>query len=196
MTHKHLLKLKNVINNRSILLIVILIVCSCSKWKYNTKSEFEHPNYTTCEAVRFIHISTGKSRYWSCHYLYSVNGNRYYADGFGSEDSKYRIVGQHYKIKYDSLHPENALVLIEEPIFLPEDKVIKTIGFVNYLGKNFVEFRYKNELGTEYKNFQEMYKDYKIKHPNLVKGGTYEVEYAVNNPYNAIIYLDRPVKVE
>ena len=41
-----------------------------------------------------------------------------------------------------------------------------------------------------------MGKDYKIKHPNLVKGTTYEVEYAVSNPYNAIIYLNRPIKVE
>ena len=41
-----------------------------------------------------------------------------------------------------------------------------------------------------------MGKDYKTKYPNVVVGATYEVEYAVNNPNNAIIYLDKPVKVE
>ena len=121
-TKNHLLKLRHVTNKWSILLIVILTVSSCSWWNYNIKSEFEHPNYTTCEAVRFIHNSTGKSRYWSGVYKYTVNGKIYKVDGFGCEDSKYRIVGQHYKIKYDSLHPENAVVLDDEPIFYPKTK--------------------------------------------------------------------------
>ena len=174
-------------------MIVILIVCSCSKWKYNTKSDFEHPNYTMCKLTSIVHYNTWYAVKYCGWYSYNVNGKSYIIVGPSYDYSRFDVVGLHYKIIYDSLHPENSHILHQEPTFLPNDKVVKAVGSVNKLYKHSIKYSYKDEFGKEFVKLKYMNQDYRANFPDLVVDGTYEVEYATGNHSISLIHLDKPV---
>jgi hypothetical protein len=123
---------------------------------------------------------------------YYVNDKRYLVD---HSKWRYLVTGEKFKIEYDSLDPSTAEVLIREPLFLPSEERVKTIGTKTDLSTHQCCFEY-DAMGIHYKKVQFFNKDLIENYPELKIGSKCEVEYDPYIPQRAIIYLDRPIKDE
>lgn len=139
-------------------------------------------------------------------------GRRYYAlVAFSVEDEihmasagpsahKANIIGEKYKVVYEKGDPSKNIVLLQEPIFLKGEQVIKTKGVIkriykfnwssnDYLSNHGLEFKYV--VGDEtFKKAQSLPRDYKARYPDLKEGDTCNIAYWTSNCERAIIYLE------
>ena len=161
---------------------------SCSLW-YEYSGIIRYPKYTVGTHVRDVHYRNGGGT--SSVFVYKVNGVSYETYGpsysFGIDDG----IGDSYMIKYDSIYPWGGNVIMEEPIFLPNEKIHKTEGIVTTLTNRTCAYKFSDVY--DYKKLQKIYKGTREKYPNLKVGAKFEVEYNVDNPYHSKIYLDRPI---
>jgi len=55
---------------------------------------------------------------------------------------KSMAIGEKFKIVYDSLSPGQGDVILEEPVFLPNEVTIETIGTITDCGQKSCEYEY------------------------------------------------------
>jgi hypothetical protein len=107
------------------------------------------------------------------------------------------VRGTKYLVQFDSLNPYNNYV-ISMQVFLPEEKTAWTIATIKAYDYNFLDFKYEIETnGGKTKRYvisQFVCRGRAKKvHPELRKGMKFKVEYIIDNPGRAIVYLDKPV---
>jgi hypothetical protein len=108
--------------------------------------------------------------------------------------------GEKYLLKYDILDSGvrygHSHLIREHPVFLPGESTNYTYGtLIRVHPRNEVfEFEY-TILGRKYERVQVLGIGNPVKnHPQLVNGAELLVEYWVENPQRAIIYIDKPKK--
>jgi hypothetical protein len=106
--------------------------------------------------------------------------------------------GEKYLLAYDSLYPEIPKYVgglsADHPVFLPGEVTKYTVGKIRLPRKNdiLIEFEYTIS-GVYYKRIQFLEGRHSSRNqPQLVNGATFLVEYWVQNPKRAIIYIDKP----
>lgn len=125
-------------------------------------------------------------------YEYVVEGKVY--DYWGYYNNTL-VIGDKFIIRYDNKRPKKSKVLLERPIFLNNEKTITTNGKITRIkkySKKAVYFEYIAN-GKLYTRIQCLPNDYKNLYPSLVEGKEYQIDYWVDNPQRAIIYLDKPL---
>ena len=128
-------------------------------------------------------------------YIYYVGNKRY---DYHGPNKAYAPKGEKYLLKYDTLYPggdfEHVELKTEHPIFLPGENTKYTVGTLKKVHKGFFSLDYVYTiLGKEYSTSQSL-ADPAKKYPQLVTGAEFLVEYWVNNPERAILYMDKPKK--
>lgn len=177
---------------------VIVIINSCTTAKSKLVNEWncqmgiiKYPKYTICTHTRDITYRQGGGR--SGIFVYYVNGQGYQI--WGPAYGKDKGIGDKFKIKYDSINPINAEVLIQEPVFLPGEKVVKIEGIVCSISNKSCYYKFTLSNGYVYEKLQIFYRGTRKKYPDLIKGAKFEVEYNPENPNHSIIYFDRPISL-
>ena len=121
--------------------------------------------------------------------------------------SRTAVIGEVFPISYNPKNPEEFFVATWKPIFLEGEVSMTAIGKIirepSSLGisdkeskeysTHYIEFTFTMN-GTTYRKFQHLPPMYIQKDSGtIVKGRKFEVEYWVENPQRAIIYLDKPI---
>jgi hypothetical protein len=107
-------------------------------------------------------------------------------------------IGEKFLLKYDPLVPEGNYeykrLEVWHPVFLPGEVTNYTVGTVVYAVKKYILFDYTYTIeGQTYVRSQYLTNGDKIRTaPQVVKGARFLVEYLVEDPERAIIYLDKP----
>ena len=102
-----------------------------------------------------------------------------------------------YLLRYDTLYLENqdhVKVITECPVFLPGEITHYTIGKLLRVHKGHELFDFEYTIsGKKYDRLQILGKGNSVRnHPQLVNGAEFLVEYWVQNPQRAILYMDKP----
>jgi hypothetical protein len=130
-------------------------------------------------------------------YVYYIENKRY--DYQGANES-WAPKGEKCLLKYDTLQPDgyypHSELLSEHPVFLPGESTHYTVGTLIKMHKRQEVFEYVYTIsGKKYDRVQDLKIDDPVKnHPQLVNGAQFLVEYWVNNPERAILYIDKPKK--
>ena len=121
--------------------------------------------------------------------------------------SRTAVIGEVFPSTYNPKNPEEFFVVSWKPIFLEGEISMTAIGEVirepSSLGisdneskeysTHYLEFAFMRN-GAMYRKFQHLPPMYIQKDSGtIVKGRKFEVEYWVENPQRAIIYLDKPI---
>jgi len=173
-----------------LLLLFIVSLNSCNFWHVAMET-VRVPVYTIGTSVNDFRPSTSAGT-TEVAFEYYVNNKRYLVS---HSKWQYLVTGEKFRVAYDSLDPSTAKVLIQEPLFLPDEERIKTTGTITDLSTLDCFFEY-DAMGIHYKKFQHYYKGIIEKYPELKIGSKCEVEYDPYIPHRVIIYLDRPIKNE
>ena len=132
-------------------------------------------------------------------YEYYVGNKKY--QGLSVEYLSWAPNGEKYLLIYDSLYPEdqkNVHLITDYPVFLPEEVTNYTVGKITDIlitkRKHLVTFDYEYTLlGKTYQRIQFLEgSNPLINYPQLSNGAEFLVEYWVENPQRAIIYIDKP----
>ncbi|HOS83621.1 MAG TPA: hypothetical protein PK199_01760 [Bacteroidales bacterium] len=110
----------------------------------------------------------------------------------GSYANKANIIGEKYQLEFDENKPENCKVYLDKPVFLENEKTIKTTGVIKKISPTnhkeltgiVFEYKVKENSITRAQSISISLKDI------LSKGQEYTVEYWYNNPKRAIIYIE------
>jgi hypothetical protein len=103
-------------------------------------------------------------------------------------------------LKYDTLNPNGHYpysdLITWNPVFLSGESTHYTVGTLIKMHKNQVVFEYVYTIsGKKYDRVQDLADDDRVKkHPELVNGAEFLVEYWAQNPEHAILYIDKPKK--
>ncbi len=126
-------------------------------------------------------------------FQFEIKGKRYTAY---SLSQPHMVIGDRFKIVYDTLHPEHANVLLDQPMFLPSEHIGKSIGTLLKVTPEGCEFYYLPEKHTskKYKKYQSFQADSLGDYSNLKKGDKFEVDFSPSHLERAIIYLNRPLR--
>lgn len=128
-----------------------------------------------------------------CEYTYVIQGDTF------KEKSNYDIrisKGERFRMVFFTFGNKQVLRVVNfyEPVFLENEITKITSGEVIFSQKNAEAVYYKYNIdGKQYERAQILngkVKDYKM----LKDHKTFKVEYLVDNPQRAIIYLDQPIK--
>lgn len=181
------------------LILIMGAVLSGIIWIFiltNDSPEINNPKYTIGEIVRFTQGT--KSSGLGAVIQYVVDEIEYETT-IGSFADKANVIGEKYKVKYDSQNPEKRVVLTESPVFLDDELTRTTKGKItkfsltSHKGRTGFIFKYKIS-NKDFIKAQTIQSNYKEQYPDLKEGNSYEVEYWEQNPERAIIYLDKPIK--
>ena len=151
--------------------------------------------FRTTVATKMSHETPYGGSYASYDlYIYYVGNKRYDYHGPNMGVPK----GEKYLLKYDTLDPggdyPHSDLRTEHPVFLPGENTKYTVGTLKKVHKGFFSFYYAYTiLGKEYAKTQFL-ADRARDYPQLVTGAEFLVEYWVNNPQRAILYMDKPKK--
>ena len=170
------------------LTIVIFITIRCSLW-YEYSGVIRYPKYIVGTHVRDVLYRQGGGR--SSVFVYKVNGVNYETWGPSFPIGDDYGIGDSYLVKYDSLYPWWGEVILEEPVFLADQKIKKTEGIVTTLSNRFCCYKFSDVF--DYKKLQKIYKGTLQKYPYLKVGAKFEVEYNAENPYHSKINFDKPI---
>jgi len=152
--------------------------------------------FRTTVATKMSHETPYGGSYASYDlYIYYVGNKRY---DYTGPNLPFIPKGEKCLLKYDTLYPngdfEHVDLITEHPVFLPGENTKYTVGTLKKVHKNSFFFDYVYTiLGKEYIRTQDL-ADRAINHPQLVNGAEFLVEYWVNNPERAILYMDKPKK--
>jgi hypothetical protein len=152
---------------------------------YNINNVIINNPRETVGTIKFIEVG----RRPTARVYFEVNGELIY--GEIAKDSK-MVIGEKFIVIYEKNNPTIFQIDEYSPIFVEDESVNSIVGEVTDLvtfGKNSVTFQYVVE-GMEYTKFQ-LYNE-SIFNPK--KGDKYKVNYWLENPQRAIIYLDKPIK--
>lgn len=144
--------------------------------------------YSTYAVIKEFKSKPGSGR--NSVFEYNVDGKTY--DFWGYYNNTL-IIGDKFIIECDDKKPEKSKIYIDKPLFLGNEKTIKTTGKItrvkNY-SKKAVYFEYVANGGL-YTRIQCLPDNYKKLYSDITEGGEYLVEYWSKNPQRAIIYLDK-----
>lgn len=118
-----------------------------------------------------------------------VNGKTFKVEG---SQINGEIIGEKYEVFYEKNEPSIAKANMMNPVFESNENKNKTkalITMVFKLGTPNVRFEYSIN-GVKYERWQECDLD---KYKDVESGQYYEIEYWVENPQRAIIYLNNPI---
>ena len=119
----------------------------------------------------------------------------------GSSKYEANVIGEKYKVLFDSVNPNQAIVLDYQPVFEKTEKKRVTIGKVTrlfrfswtdgkYIPNYAIEFSYQVD-NSEFIKSQSLPKGFRDEYPDLKEGSVYEVEYWLKNPKRAIMKLKK-----
>jgi|SRR5690554_171459 len=124
-----------------------------------------------------------------------------FEERIGSSKYEANVIGEKYKVLFDSINPNKAIILDYQPIFEKSERTKVTIGKITrlyrfswtdgkYIPNYAIEFSYYVD-STELTKSQSLPKDFKAEYPDLKEGVEYEVEYWIKNPKRAIMKLKK-----
>ena len=110
--------------------------------------------------------------------------------------------GEKFPLLYNPDNPKDVYVKRWQPLFLSDEVTGKITGEITYITElGFgvkqpgVSFEYIDPgNGQRIERSQKIPLDYQTQFPDLSVGQRYEVEYWLENPKRAIIYLDKPAE--
>ena len=181
--------MKNKLYNLSSLIIIILIVSSCSMEYYI--SRMEKPKESVVSYLGRTHPTYGHSdNEWEFH---DENKRRHIITGVYDE----RGIGTKYVIYYDSINTEIYYVDVCRPIIYPNESVI-TLPFEISKDKKIYpnqikEVDYIFYFGTEKINAYDCLRANINDTIILKKGDRFLVDVCKSNPDRTIIHLDKPI---
>ena len=163
---------------------------------FGTTSSIPIPpgRFRTTIATKMSHEMYGSHGSYDL-YIYYVGNKRY---DYTGPDMAFAPKGEKYLLKYDTLYPngdkEHCRLITEHPVFLPGENTNYTVGTIVKSHKSYRSFDYRyTVLGKKYFTSQFLAEDDPARnHPQLVNGAEFLVEYWVNNPERAILYIDKP----
>lgn len=149
------------------------------------------------ETICTVYKMNGTSARYSVFIEYYVDGNRY-TGSMKIRPSGLRP-GEKFKMKYDKSYPERYQVFVDKPIFLTSERTLKTTGKVKKIQETGLKvpalvFEYSTGQSNKLVRSQRINPDFKNLFPDLKPGNVYEMEYWVNDPGRAVIYLDKRVE--
>ena len=100
------------------------------------------------------------------------------------------VNGEKFKVIYDSINPDNYVLMLNKPLFLSGEKAAPAQGMIVKATTYSCEFVYGPHLLFKH---QFLSKDMLQKYPMLKPGSIFEVVYSPASPGRAIIYPDQPV---
>jgi hypothetical protein len=163
---------------------------------FGTTSSIPIPpgRFRTTIATKMSHEMYGSHGSYDL-YIYYVGNKRY---DYTGPDMAFAPKGEKYLLKYDTLYPgggfEHSYLKTEHPVFLPGENTKYTVGTLKKVHKGGFSLDYVYTiLGKEHSTVQFL-ADPAKKYPQLVTGAEFLVEYWVNNPERAILYMDKPKK--
>jgi hypothetical protein len=128
-------------------------------------------------------------------YAYFV-GNT--AHGYHGPNGAYRPKGEKYLLRYDTLNPGGGHgyehLITEHPVFLPGESTHYTVGKLLRIHKNYYAFDFQYTISEKKYDRVQFLENRAKSYPQLVNGAEFLVEYWVNNPARAILYIDKPKK--
>jgi hypothetical protein len=117
---------------------------------------------------------------------------------YPGESMTWAPIGEKFLLKYDPLVPEGnyeyKCLEVWHPVFLPGEVTNYTVGTVVNAVKKYILFDYMYIVdGEKYVRSQYITNADKVRTcPQVAKGARFLVEYLVEDPERAIIYLDKP----
>lgn len=150
------------------------------------------------ETICTVYKMNGTSARSSVFVEYYVNGKRY---SKATNIKPYGLrPGETFVISYNPENPEQFKVQGHKPVFLPGEETIRTIGTIIKVVTFGVKipcvmFEYTVlDNGKRIKREQILMVNFEELFPDLKPGNVYEMEYWVNDPGRAVIYLDKRVE--
>jgi len=120
---------------------------------------------------------------------------------YPGENMYWAPVGEKFLLKYDTLVPDGGYngyksLQIWHPVFLPGEVTDYTVGTLTFVRNKHSYIGYIYTVGGKpYLRYQSLpLNDIGKDYPQLAKGARFLVEYLVDNPQRAIIYIDKPEK--
>lgn len=169
---------------KSKFLILIGLILFVSAGKVAAQPEIKRKAYTYATLIKDGGIDTGTD---GLEFEYTVK--KHTQKMLSKVKNVYLVVGDKFKLEYDSLNSEDAKILFEEPLFLPSEKTDDTEGTLREVHKTYCLYSYYHN--REFKKIQ-YYKEGTVEKYNLKKGDTFEVDFVIGFPTRAIIYFNKP----
>ena len=179
---------------RNVIVIISILVVSiqCAFFASTPRMPPDRFHITVASKIKPVYPMTGHSYDLFEYYV----GNKKYQDP-GETSMPWAPKGEKYLFRYDKLHPENqecTYLITEHPVFLPEEMTAYTYGTLEKISRSHESFDFKYTiLEKKYERVQNLaFGDPVKNHPQLVNGAEFLVEYWVQNPQRAILYMDKP----
>ena len=142
-------------------------------------------------------------------FSYNVNEKSFDCSSYKDFSTTGFIAREKYMLNVNNQHPECYVPLDWTPLFTGDERRKKAIATIVRVWKfkykvffspiEAIQSRYEEMFrysvnGEEHERGQHLPPNFDAKNSSVKKGGSYEVEYWVDNPQRAIIHLDKPLK--
>ena len=172
--------------------VLLMLFVECAF--FTTKNTSPESYCTTVGTIVSRDFSTTGDIYMKFEYYV---GNKNY-QGLCKEYLFWAPNGEKYLLEYHSLYPETPKyvggLISGYPVFLPGEVTGYTYGkvIIPYHRDELIEFKY-TVSGVDYTRIQIFEgRNALRKQPQVINGGRFLVEYLVENPQRAILYINKP----